>query len=195
MARRSRRKRLGTHLVVATIFVVLLLAESTRPYVITAIAIIAAGFVLPFAIRLLRNGTGPMFGPGADATFAELDRMSGREFEAWITRVLRSHGFAVHDTPHAGDFGVDVLCSPPGSSDRIAIQAKRYKNSVGNDAVQQAIAGAQYYDCAGSAVVTQSRFTRAARSQAKKADPPVLLIDRTSIRKMPGLLSSLLNTR
>ena len=118
----------------------------------------------------------------------DLDQMNGKQFEAWISAVLQKDGFQIYDTPHAGDFGVDVLCTPPGSSRRIAIQAKRYKSNVGNSAVQQAIAGGQYYDCAASAVVTQSFYTKAARSQAIKADPPVMLIDRRSLGKMSRML-------
>ncbi len=121
-------------------------------------------------------------------SLGELDRMTGKEFESWITTVLERDSFQIHDTPYAGDFGVDVLCVPPGSRKRIAIQAKRYKSRVGNAAVQQAIAGGQYYDCAASAVVTQSYYTKAARRQAIEADPPVLLIDRSRLGKMAGLL-------
>ncbi|MBM43448.1 MAG: hypothetical protein CMJ36_00325 [Phycisphaerae bacterium] len=120
----------------------------------------------------------------------DLDSMNGRQFESWISDVLRSHGFGVYDTPHAGDFGVDVLCSPPGTRARIAIQAKRYKGNVGNKAVQQAIAGAQFHDCQRSAVVTQSHFTKAACMQALKADPPVLLVDRAQIMKLPEILAA-----
>jgi HJR/Mrr/RecB family endonuclease len=57
--------------------------------------------------------------------------------------------------------------------------------------VQQAIAGAQYYDCAAAAVVTQSTFTRAAKRQARRADPPVLLVDRSRLSRMADLLAGL----
>jgi len=124
----------------------------------------------------------------------QLDQMNGRQFEAWISGVLRQKGFRIHDTPHAGDFGVDVLCVPPDHTGRIAIQAKRYKSRVGNSAVQQAIAGAQYYDCAAAAVVTQSRFTAAAKRQARRADPPVLLIDRSRLPQMPEMLARLVGS-
>jgi HJR/Mrr/RecB family endonuclease len=52
--------------------------------------------------------------------------------------------------------------------ERILIQAKCYKNvSVGNDAVQQAVAAKSYYDCNKAAVVTTSNFTREAIELAK----------------------------
>ncbi len=125
---------------------------------------------------------------GAGRTLQDLDRMDGRQFEAWIAATLRSHGFAVHDTPHVGDFGVDVLCTPPGGAGRVAIQAKRYKGNVGNKAVQEAIAGGQFHDCIRAAVVTQSRFTPAAKRQAERADPPVILIDRRRLGQLADIL-------
>ncbi|HAW96648.1 MAG: hypothetical protein CMJ33_07650 [Phycisphaerae bacterium] len=202
MSNRSTRKWLGFKLVVVTaavMLVILGLAESDMVAAVFTVSLVViivmiVGFVvlaILAAFRRLGSRVRGMLGPGADASFRELDRMTGKEFESWIAQVLRGSGFAIYDTPHTGDFGVDVLCSPPGNPNRVAIQAKRYKSSVSNSAVQQAIAGAQYYDCTHSAVVTQSRYTRAARAQAAKADPPVLLIDRNSIRRMPQLLAKL----
>ena len=137
---------------------------------------------------ILQVGGGLRMSNPHGMSMSALDQMTGRQFEAWIAAILANDGFRIQDTPHAGDFGVDVLCVPPDSNRRIAIQAKRYKNNVGNSAVQQAIAGGQFYDCAGAAVVTQSFYTKAARRQAAKADPPVLLIDRHSLGKMSRLL-------
>ncbi len=154
-------------------------------------AIVAVGLSLPAVVAgvyLLVAG-GP-FGRGRQTrrTIRVLDRMTGRQFEAWVAATLRAGGFSVRDMPHAGDSGVDVLCAPPGYKGLIAIQAKRYKGKVGNDAVQQVIAGGQYYDCRLAVVVTQSRFTTAAKRQAQRADPPVLLIDRRSIHNLADLL-------
>ena len=68
-----------------------------------------------------------------------------------------------------------------GFGARFGIQAKRYRSNVGNSAVQEANAGADYHDCQISAVVTQSGFTRAAREQASRLDRPCLLIGRAEI--------------
>ncbi len=64
---------------------------------------------------------------------------------------------------------------------RVGIQVKRSASSVGNSAVQEALAGSSYHDCALAAVVTQSRFTSAARAQAERARVPVLLVGREEI--------------
>ena len=42
---------------------------------------------------------------------------------------------------------------------RIAVQAKGYVESVGNGAVQEALAGMAFYKCQRCAVITNSRFT------------------------------------
>ncbi|MCH2152571.1 MAG: restriction endonuclease [Phycisphaerales bacterium] len=167
--------------------VVLILGGSVDDAIWVGIGLPIGWWVLKILVRM---GRGYTFRNPNGVSLGQLDRMNGKQFEDWISAVLAKDGFKIHDTPHAGDFGVDVLCVPPGSSRRIAIQAKRYKSNVGNAAVQQAIAGGQYYDCAAAAVVTQSFYTKAAKRQAAKADPPVLLIDRQSLGKMSRLLRS-----
>ena len=50
---------------------------------------------------------------------------------------------------------------------RIAIQAKGFQDVVGNGAVQEAVAGRFHYRCHACAVITNARFTRAARELAE----------------------------
>ena len=122
-------------------------------------------------------------------TLAELDQLSGPEFEAWVTSVLESAGIAAENIRDGGDFGVDVIATV--GSTRIGLQVKRYSQSVGNSAVQEALAGSGYHDCSLAGVVTQSSFTPAARKQAERARVPVLLVDREGIvqRYNPGGMS------
>lgn len=97
-------------------------------------------------------------------------------------RCLRRGGFRCEDLPRTRDFGIDVIATRSGR--RIGVQVKRYDGTVGNGAVQQAIAGAGHHGCALAAVVTQSRFTAAARAQAASANPPVLLVDRGGLDEL-----------
>jgi len=115
-------------------------------------------------------------------TLAELDQLSGPEFEAWVTSVLESAGIAAENIRDGGDFGVDVIATVAGT--RIGLQVKRYSQSVGNSAVQEALAGSGYHDCSLAGVVTQSSFTPAARKQAERARVPVLLVDREGIHDL-----------
>ena len=101
-------------------------------------------------------------------------RLDGPEFEAYVAKVLSDNGFRhVRLTKGSGDQGVDILAERNGR--RYAIQCKNYAGSVGNFAVQEAYAGAQYYGCDMAAVICPGEFTRGARELA--ASTGVLLWD------------------
>ncbi|MFQ5506245.1 MAG: restriction endonuclease [Planctomycetota bacterium] len=120
------------------------------------------------------------------SSLEDLDLMEGSEFEEWIAFRLEQEGFRCKNLRDSRDFGLDVIAEKSGV--RIGIQAKRYSDKVGNDAVQQASAGCQYHRCDLAAVVTQSSFTGAAEEQAERALPPVILIDRERLPDMDKLL-------
>jgi Restriction endonuclease len=90
--------------------------------------------------------------------------LRGIPFEEFLARIFRSLGYQVQLTKTTGDQGVDLIVTRNGR--RIAVQAKGYDGSVGNDSVQQAHTGMAYYGCDGCAVITNSRFTRAAEDLA-----------------------------
>ena len=101
-------------------------------------------------------------------------RLSGPEFEAYFALVLSDNGFKnVQVTKGSGDQGVDILAERNGKS--YAIQCKNYDGAVGNFAVQEAFAGAEYYGCELAAVVCPGTFTRAAKELA--AQTGVILWD------------------
>jgi restriction system protein len=115
-------------------------------------------------------------------SLADLDAMSGDGFEDWVVEALARAGFDCENLPRTRDFGIDVVARR--GKLRVGVQAKRYDGPVGNSAVQQAIAGAGHHDCAVAAVVTQSRFTAAAREQARTARLPVVLIERADLEDL-----------
>ena len=101
-------------------------------------------------------------------------KLDGEEFELYFADVLRDNGFRdVQVTQYCGDQGVDILATRNGV--RYAIQCKNYAGSVGNFAVQEAYAGAQYYGCDEAAVICPGDFTRSAWELA--ASTGVLLWD------------------
>jgi restriction system protein len=101
-------------------------------------------------------------------------RMLGpREFERHVAEFYRRSGFCVQLTKVTGDQGIDVLAD--GKGGRIGIQVKQYCNAVGNDAVQEVVAGLAFHRCSRGVVVTTSRFTPAAKALARAHD--VELID------------------
>jgi restriction system protein len=109
---------------------------------------------------------------------ANLDIMSGPDFERYLADVFRFLGYSVMATGRTGDQGVDLVISRPGSYS-IAVQAKCYSTSVGNAAVQEVFAGMAHYRCQRCVVVTSSTFTAAARQLA--ASTGCTLIERPQL--------------
>jgi hypothetical protein len=103
--------------------------------------------------------------------------MRGEEFELFLSHVFEMLGFQVQVTKASGDQGVDLVVMGKGS--RIAVQAKGYASSVGNESVQAVVAGKAFYNCDSCVVITNSRFTSGARNLAEANE--CQLIDGTQI--------------
>ena len=116
-----------------------------------------------------------------------VDAMSGHQFERYLKKVFQASGFKAKLIGMEGaDFGADLIVEKDGI--RYAVQAKNYDRNVhkvGNDAVQQAIAGATYYKCEQAMVITNAGFTKAAKQQALASDIiPVTLVARDKLKQM-----------
>ncbi len=94
--------------------------------------------------------------------------ISGPDFENLLYRLFSAMGYAVQKTGKTGDQGGDLIANMSGQ--RIVIQAKRYTGTVGNAAIQEAVAAKKYYDCNRIMVATNSSFTREAIELAKVND-------------------------
>jgi restriction system protein len=109
-------------------------------------------------------------------TERNFDRMEGHDFEYFCADQLKTRGFHdVNVTRGSGDYGVDVIAWKDGL--KYGIQCKRYEGSVGWKAVEEAHAGALYYQCDKAVVLTNSRFTKQAVQGAQRIG--VLLWDRS----------------
>ncbi len=86
--------------------------------------------------------------------------LSGSDFENLLYRLFTAMGYAVQNTGKTGDQGGDLVANLNGQ--RIVIQAKCYSGTVGNAAVQEAVAAQKFYDCNKVLVVTNSSFTKEA---------------------------------
>ena len=106
---------------------------------------------------------------------ADIDSMSGEDFELRLQSLFLSLGYTVRTTPRSGDFGCDLVLLN-GVGRKTVVQAKRYSGNVGLEAVQQAVAALRHYDASSAMVVTNSHFTKAAEELA--ASNGVELIDR-----------------
>jgi restriction system protein len=95
---------------------------------------------------------------------AAVDAMDGIAFERWVAAQLRARGYKVRLTP-INDYGVDIVAKKDGL--KTAVQVKRYRKILDQKPVREAVAGMMHYKCSRSMVVTNSRFTAAAKVLAQ----------------------------
>ncbi len=110
---------------------------------------------------------------------ANIDSMTGIEFEQYLQRLLANQGYIVQVTQASGDLGVDLIASKDG--DKIAIQAKRYSTNVSRRAISDAVAGMYHYDCNKAMVITNSYFSPGAKELAESTD--CILVNRDTLAK------------
>ena len=133
------------------------------------------GSVLSVPVWAIRKIAAPKNGA------ARCLRLDGPEFEAYVALVLQDNGFKhVAQTKGSGDQGVDILAERNGKT--YAIQCKNYEGAVGNFAVQEAYAGAQFYGCDEAVVICPGQFTRGAKDLAQHTG--VLLWDGKKLSRM-----------
>jgi restriction system protein len=108
---------------------------------------------------------------------ADIDSMTGTEFERYLGKVLRNRGYNVSITGTSGDLGVDLIASK--GQNRIAIQVKRHSGTVSRRAISDAVAGMQHYQCNEAMVITNSHFTPGAITLARSTR--CALVDRDQL--------------
>lgn len=111
---------------------------------------------------------------------AEIDQMTGRQFEEYLGTLFQHHGYKVSYTPTTGDFGADLILNK--GNETIVVQAKRYKKAVGVKAVQEVIPSINMYNAGVAWVITNSTYTMQALTLAKKNR--VRMIDREELIQM-----------
>lgn len=113
------------------------------------------------------------------------DKLDGHTFELFCADLLKQNGFKnVIVTKRTGDQGIDIIADKKGK--KYGFQCKCYSKPVGNKAVQEAYAGAKYYDCRYAAVITNQGFTKSAIELSKKLG--VILYDRNVIEVLRNTL-------
>jgi len=122
--------------------------------------------------------------PNTELVFVAL---TGVDFETHLAKLPRERGFHVAGTPATGDQGADLIAKKNGRT--IAIQATRYKDPVGNKAVQEIVAALRFYKADEGWVVTTSRFSAAARVLAQANN--IKLIDGNDLKDLTRLTDRL----
>ena len=113
---------------------------------------------------------------------AQVDEMSGIEFENYVEALFQAEGYRTETTPRSGDYGVDIIASK--NKQRIAVQCKRYKKTLDQTPVREVYAGMSKHGCDIAMVVANRGFTKHAVELARSVG--CILIDREKL----GLLAS-----
>lgn len=123
-----------------------------------------------------------------DAALAETEsEMTPEDYEHHCAELLRRSGWSAEVTGMSGDQGVDVLAERGNVS--IALQCKlHFSRPVGNKAVQEAHAAADFAETSHAAVVTNAAFTRSAEALAEKLG--VLLLHHSELPRLDRLLAN-----
>ena len=114
----------------------------------------------------------------------KVDNMTGTQFENYVAELLKRIGFSnIGVTQASNDYGVDIIAFVGDT--RYAFQCKRYAKSIGNSAIQEIVAGKQYYNCDEAIVITNNYFTKNAINLAEKCD--VSLWNRNALIHLIGI--------
>lgn len=117
----------------------------------------------------------------SSVSMADIDAMSGLEFESFVGDLLKSLGYSgVEVTKSSGDQGVDVIASKDGI--KYAIQCKNYSSPLNNKPIQEVTTGKAVYGCDVGVVLTNSTFNQHAVEAANATG--TLLWDRQILQKM-----------
>ena len=178
MARKKKqRKTRRLHLLDALLTAIDWLCEGVSDLLVALIrgvfrallwVLCGAGRLVIWALRVACMPVGWLWRrlPGRYLCAEQCIKLTGEEFESYVALVLRDNGFKkVEVTKASGDQGADVLAERNGIF--YAIQCKNYEGAVGNFAVQEAYAAAQFYQCDRAAVICPGEFTRGAKELAE----------------------------
>lgn len=112
--------------------------------------------------------------------------VTGEDFELFLMDVFKHLGYDVKHLGKSGDQGADLILKKNDIS--YVVQAKFYKNKLGNTPVQEIIGALKYYDVKNGVVVTNSMFTKGAYELAKVNN--VILVDGKGLEKLITYISS-----
>ena len=113
-------------------------------------------------------------------SMAQIDHLSGVEFENYLKLLFERMGYTVSLTKKTGDYGADLILSKRGR--QTLVQAKCYNHTVGVKAVQEVISARVHYKIKDAMVITNNYFSREAENLALESG--VTLADRVVLEKM-----------
>lgn len=100
-----------------------------------------------------------------NSNIESIDMMSGKEFEQFCKLLFEKQGYAVETTKASGDYGVDLILLKDDV--KMVGQCKRYNNKISLSAVQEIVAGKNYYNSESGFIITNNFFTQPAINLAE----------------------------
>ena len=144
------------------------LLENTLPIAIALLTVVCLSVIIVVVIKKYKW------------SLFKVDRMKGDEFEDFVKEIYELLHYKVTKTKKSGDQGIDLIVKKHFK--KTGIQLKRYSKTVGNSAVQEAVAGKKYYKLDKVCVLTNRTFTKSAIALAKSNG--VVLIDRNGLKEL-----------
>jgi len=135
-------------------------------------------FILPMMIKYVKKKK--RFNLMKKSGIRDIDRMKGYQFEVYLQVLFKELGYRPVVTQKSGDYGADVVLK---GKNKIVIQAKRYgyRHNVSMDAVREVLAAMFFYKADEAWVITNSFFTKQAKTLAKACG--VTLLNRYELEK------------
>lgn len=99
----------------------------------------------------------------------EIDKMSGEEFEERLKILFTNLRYKAERTSSGStkaDYGADLIIEKDAI--KTAVQAKRWKESVGEQVINDIYSAIPMYSCQDGIVITTNYFTRMAKKKAQK---------------------------
>lgn len=165
MARKRRRNDplavLAEILPGIVVLVIIILWVKTGSLSTTAtVLVVVAALFLGVGYFLYRRKRKKLLESGIDI----IDNMSGKMFEEMLLEHFRKLGFKGTTTATTADYGADLILTK--NNVKYVVQAKRWKQNVGIEAVQQIVAAIKHYNADKGIVITNSYFTKNAENLA-----------------------------
>lgn len=142
------------------------------------LTVLAVFFIKFIYMRILKSRISSKY---LNSDIQIVDKMTGEEFEEFLKAHFEKLGYKVDTTPKSNDYGADLVMDKNGY--RTVVQAKRWIDKVGIEAVQQIIGAKSYYRANKCIVITNNYFTHNAINLAA-VNREVELWDRKVLIKM-----------
>jgi restriction system protein len=102
-----------------------------------------------------------------DLLKADIFTLEGTDFEELCYMYFADNGYNPERTKATGDHGVDLVIKDPNDGMKIAVQCKRWKNTVGNNELIKLYSGKNAYKCIGTLFITTSTYSKAAKEYSE----------------------------